>query len=210
MKKLCALRMLHIAVARFFGRTKRRVDELAEALNKSGYSVEGIHGDMTQSRRDSVMYQFRNGNIEFLVATDVAARGLDITGVTHIINFDIPQDPESYVHRIGRTGRAGQTGLAVTLVTPREIYHLKTIERHVKSRIRRMPVPTIAEVLDGQQSLTMDKLMRTVKNEDTSRYRQSAESLLNDTDSVTLLAAALKMLTREPDTTSIKLRGEGL
>jgi ATP-dependent RNA helicase DeaD len=186
------------------------VDELAEALNKSGYSVEGIHGDMTQSRRDSVMYQFRNGNIEFLVATDVAARGLDITGVTHIINFDIPQDPESYVHRIGRTGRAGQTGLAVTLVTPREIYHLKTIERHVKSRIRRMPVPTIAEVLDGQQSLTMDKLMRTVKNEDTSRYRQSAESLLNDTDSVTLLAAALKMLTREPDTTSIKLRGEGL
>ena len=93
------------------------MDELSEALNKRGYSVEGIHGDLTQAKRDSVMRQFREGSIEVLVATDVASRGLDITGVTHVYNFDIPQDPESYVHRIGRTGRVGQAGQAITFVT---------------------------------------------------------------------------------------------
>lgn len=98
-----------------FGRTKRRVDELYEALNKRGYSAEGIHGDLTQSKRDSVMRQFREGTIDVLVATDVAARGLDISGVTHVYNFDIPRDPESYVHRVGRTGRAGKAGMAITL-----------------------------------------------------------------------------------------------
>ena len=96
------------ALAIVFGRTKRRVDELSEALNKRGYSVEGIHGDLTQAKRDSVLRQFREGSIEVLVSTYVASRGLDITVVTHVYNFDIPQDPESYVHRIGRTGRVGQ------------------------------------------------------------------------------------------------------
>jgi ATP-dependent RNA helicase DeaD len=108
-----------------FGRTKRRVDELAEALNKRGYGAEGIHGDLTQARRDSVMRAFREGTTDILVATDVAARGLDINDVTHVYNFDIPQDPESYVHRIGRTGRVGKAGMAVTLVTPREMGQLR-------------------------------------------------------------------------------------
>ncbi|HZW81818.1 MAG TPA: DEAD/DEAH box helicase, partial [Candidatus Deferrimicrobium sp.] len=111
-----------------FGRTKRRVDEISEALNKRGYSAEGIHGDLTQNKRDSVLRQFREGTIEILVATDVAARGLDISGVTHVFNFDIPQDPESYVHRVGRTGRAGKKGEAITFVTPREIGLLRNIE----------------------------------------------------------------------------------
>ena len=103
-----------------FGRTKRRVDELAEALQKRGYSADGLHGDLSQNQRDTVMRKFRDGSIDVLVATDVAARGLDVSGVTHVVNFDLPQDPESYVHRIGRTGRAGKEGAAWSFVTPRD------------------------------------------------------------------------------------------
>ena len=101
-----------------FGRTKRRVDELATALNLRGYTAEGIHGDLSQAKRMSVLKKFKEGNIDVLVATDVAARGLDISGVTHVYNFDIPQDAESYVHRIGRTGRAGKHGKAISFITP--------------------------------------------------------------------------------------------
>ena len=97
---------------------------LSEALNISGYTAEGIHGDLSQAKRMSVFRKFKEGTIDVLVATDVAARGLDISGVTHVYNFDIPQDPESYVHRIGRTGRAGKTGMAITFITPREKSYL--------------------------------------------------------------------------------------
>lgn len=117
-----------------FGRTKRRVDELSEALHKRGYKAEGIHGDLNQAKRDSVLRKFKEGRVEVLVATDVAARGLDISGVTHVYNFDLPQDPESYVHRIGRTGRAGKTGLAISFATPGEIDHLRTIEALTKKK----------------------------------------------------------------------------
>jgi len=185
-----------------FGRTKRRVDEIAEALNKRGYSAEGIHGDLTQSRRETIMRRFKAGMTDLLIATDVAARGLDITGVTHIYNFDIPQDPESYVHRIGRTGRAGETGVAITLVTPREIGHLKYIEQFIRQRIKRQPVPTINEALVGLQRIGMENLLAVVENEDIGPYKSLAESLLDDYDSITLLSAALKLLTRQPDDVS--------
>lgn len=191
-----------------FGRTKRRVDELSEALNKRGYSAEGLHGDLVQSQRDLVMRKFRDGIIEILVATDVAARGLDITGVTHIYNFDIPQDPEGYVHRIGRTGRAGKSGVAVTLVTPREIYHLKAIEDMTRGKIARKPVPTIKEVFEGQQRMAVDKLLSAVENRDVGDYKGLAEDLLEETDSVTLIAAALKILTKESNQTPITLTEE--
>lgn len=191
-----------------FGRTKRRVDELYEALNKRGYSAEGLHGDFTQSKRDSVMRQFKEGTIEILVATDVAARGLDISGVTHVYNFDIPQDPEGYVHRIGRTGRAGKKGEAVTLVTPREIGHLRLIERITKREITRRPIPTIRETIEGQQSLTVEKLLKVIEQGDFAKYRGLAEKLLSETDSVTLLASALKMLTKETDRTPVQLTEE--
>ncbi len=191
-----------------FGRTKRRVDEVSEALSKRGYSAEGIHGDLTQSKRDSVMRQFKEGTIEILVATDVAARGLDISGVTHVYNFDIPQDPESYVHRIGRTGRAGKTGLAVTFVTPREMNQLRNIENLTKRRIIRKPIPTMTEAIVGQQRLTMEKLLRVVEEEDFSQYKGLAEDLLEETDSVTLLAAALKLLTKEPNLTPVQVSDE--
>ncbi|QJW49290.1 DEAD/DEAH box helicase [bacterium BFN5] len=146
-----------------FGRTKRRVDELSEALKKRGYSAEGIHGDLTQAKRDSVLRQFRDGVIDILVATDVAARGLDVSGVTHVYNFDLPQDSESYVHRIGRTGRAGQTGSALTFVIPRELDHLRTIERLTKRKIVRMPIPTMTDALEGQQKLAVEKLLRVIE-----------------------------------------------
>jgi len=191
-----------------FGRTKRRVDELFEALNKRGYSAEALHGDLTQSKRDFVMRRFREGTVDILVATDVAARGLDISDVTHIYNFDIPQDPEGYVHRIGRTGRAGKAGKAITFVTPREIHHLKVIENMTRGKIARKPIPTIKEAIEWQQRLAVDKLLLAVENGDTGNYKGLAEGLLEEIDAVTLLAAALKVLTKESDRTPVILTEE--
>ncbi len=206
---LCRMLDIHAPeLAIIFGRTKRRVDELSEALLKRGYIAEGIHGDLNQAKRDSVIRKFKEATIEVLVATDVAARGIDVSGVTHVYNFDIPQDPESYVHRIGRTGRAGKTGMALTFVTPRENDHLKTIEKITKRKITRRSVPTFAEAIEGQQRLTIDKLVETVQENDFQAYKNSAEQLLEEIDSVTLVAAALKMLTKEPNTTPVKLTEE--
>jgi ATP-dependent RNA helicase DeaD len=191
-----------------FGRTKRRVDELFEALTKRGYSAEALHGDLPQSKRDLVMRRFKEGTIEVLVATDVAARGLDISDVTHIFNFDIPQDAEGYVHRIGRTGRAGKTGVAITFVTPREIHHLRIIENMTKGKIARKPIPTIKEAIEGQQRLAVDKLLLAVENGGTGNYKGLAEGLLEENDAITLLAAALKVLTKESDRTPVILTEE--
>ncbi len=191
-----------------FGRTKRRVDELFDGLKKRGYSAEAIHGDLTQAKRDSVMRNFKEGFTEVLVATDVAARGLDISGVTHVYNFDIPQDPDSYVHRIGRTGRAGNAGSAMTFVTPREVGHMSIIEQTIKRKIDRRPIPSIGEALEGQQRTAIDKLMQTVEEGEILRYRESAQELLEKEDAVALMAAALKLLTKEPNTVPVKLTEE--
>src|SRR5690606_33652161 len=161
-----------------FGRTKRRVDEVAEALSIRGYTAEGIHGDLSQGKRMSVLRKFKEGSIDVLVATDVAARGLDISGVTHVYNFDIPQDPESYVHRIGRTGRAGKQGIAITFVVPREMGYLRTVEETTKKRMKRMQVPTLAEAIEGQQKLVIDKVESTIDENDLSLYRKASEQLL--------------------------------
>ena len=206
---LCRLLDLHSPdLAIVFGRTKRRVDELAEALSKRGYDAEGIHGDLTQSKRESVLRKFKEKTIDVLVATDVAARGLDVSGVTHVFNFDIPQDPESYVHRVGRTGRAGNTGLAITFVTPREISHLKTIESVTKRKMTRLPVPNISDVKEGKQRQTVDQLLAIVNDGDYHSYKELSEQLLQDYDSVTLLSAAFKLLVKEPDTTPVILTSE--
>ncbi|MBP1931266.1 DEAD/DEAH box helicase [Ammoniphilus resinae] len=206
---LCRLLDIHSPeLAIIFGRTKRRVDELSEALNKRGYAAEGLHGDLNQAKRDTVLRRFKEGTIEVLVATDVAARGLDISGVTHVYNFDIPQDSESYVHRIGRTGRAGKTGMAITFVTPREIDHLKMIEKVTNRKMERKPIPTRSEALEGQQRITIDKIMGIIEDGQYHTYKTLAEQLLDETDSVTLLSAALKLLTKEPDSTPVKLTEE--
>nr|WP_285881036.1 DEAD/DEAH box helicase [Neobacillus mesonae] len=191
-----------------FGRTKRRVDELSEALNLRGYTAEGIHGDLSQAKRISVLRKFKEGSIDVLVATDVAARGLDISGVTHVYNFDIPQDPESYVHRIGRTGRAGKTGVAMTFVTPREKSYLAIVEKTTKRKMDRMKPPTLDEALEGQQRAVVDKIIQTIDNNNLQYYKAAAEELLETNDASTVIAAVLKMLTKEPDTTPVKLTEE--
>lgn len=191
-----------------FGRTKRRVDELAQALNIRGYLAEGIHGDLTQAKRISVLRQFKENKIDILVATDVAARGLDISGVSHVYNFDIPQDPESYVHRIGRTGRAGKSGLAVTFVTPREMGYLRIVEETTKKRMTPLRPPTEDEALAGQQKVAVDKLIEIIQENNLGDYRILATDLLEDFNPVDIVAAAIKSVTKEPDATPVKITEE--
>ncbi|WP_127585144.1 DEAD/DEAH box helicase [Paenibacillus koleovorans] len=195
-------------LAIIFGRTKRRVDELSEALQKRGYSAEGLHGDLSQNQRDHVMRKFRDGSIDVLVATDVAARGLDVSGVTHVINFDLPQDPESYVHRIGRTGRAGREGSAWTFVTHREIDHLHFIERLTRHKIARKPVPSMAEAIEGKQRVTAERVLEVVNSESFGEFKGIAIQLLEQYDSVQLVAAAMKLLTGEKRDIEIELTPE--
>lgn len=182
-----------------FARTKKRVDEVAEGLVKRGYSAEAIHSDLSQPRRDTVMRHFREGLVDILVATDVAARGLDINGVTHVFNVDMPLDPESYVHRIGRTGRAGQQGEAITFVLPREMEHLRTIERLTRRKIARRPMPSLREAVRGQQRVAIEKLVGALESPDLEIFKGNAENLLAEHDSITLIAAALRLLTKSSD-----------
>lgn len=180
-----------------FCRTKKGVDELVEGLQARGYLAEGIHGDMNQAQRSRVMGKFKEGNVELLVATDVAARGLDIQDVTHVFNFDIPQDPESYVHRIGRTGRAGRTGTAVTLVSAREFPQLRLIERVTRSRIQRRALPSLMDVAEKQREQLKERLIRVMDEGQLAFYKELADDLLNEYDPEVLLAAALKMVSGE-------------
>ena len=193
-----------------FGRTKRRVDELSEALTLRGYTAEGIHGDLTQAKRMSVLRKFKEGTIDILVATDVAARGLDISGVTHVYNFDIPQDPESYVHRIGRTGRAGKKGIALTFITPREKSYLAVVEKTTRHKMEKMKAPTLDEALEGQQKAVVEKIVATIESNNLHYYKAAAQELLEENDASTVVAAVLKMLTKEPDQTPVKLTEEHL
>ncbi len=195
-------------LAIIFGRTKRRVDELSHALSIRGYIAEGIHGDLSQAKRMSVLKQFKENKIDILVATDVAARGLDISGVTHVYNYDIPQDPESYVHRIGRTGRAGKSGMAITFVTPREMGYLRIVEETTKKRMTPLRPPTSDEALVGQQRLAVETLGEMVDKNNLGDYRAFATELLEKYEAVDVIAAALKSMTREPDDTPVSISEE--
>jgi len=188
-----------------FARTKKRVDEISEGLQIRGFRAEGIHGDLTQGKRMSVLNKFKHKRIDVLVATDVAARGLDISGVTHVYNFDIPQDPESYVHRIGRTGRAGKTGESISFVTPREIPHLQVIQRVTKGNIKRVTPPTTKDALRGQQQSALEQIQEAIEQRNLTDYHQSANELLQSSDPLTVVAAALSLLTNERKDTPIKL-----
>ncbi|MCP3029247.1 DEAD/DEAH box helicase [Halobacillus sp. A5] len=201
-------RMLDIdapALAIVFGRTKRRVDEVSDGLQARGFLAEGIHGDLTQGKRMSVLNKFKKGRIEILVATDVAARGLDISEVSHVYNFDIPQDPESYVHRIGRTGRAGRKGKSISFVTPREKAQLNLIEKLTKKEVERLSVPSSDEARRGQQQMAVDKIVQTLDQEDVSKYQQSASELLEQHDASDIIAAALKQMTKERSEVPVRL-----
>ncbi len=179
-----------------FCNTKKQVDELTAALQGRGYFAEGLHGDLKQQQRDRVMHSFRNGKTEILVATDVAARGIDVDDVEAVFNYDVPQDDEYYVHRIGRTGRAGREGRAFTLVVGREIYKLKDIMRYCKTKIKVQPIPSINDVTAVKADKILDKLTTIIANEDLTKMINIIEERVNEEDFTTLdLAAAfLKMM----------------
>jgi len=159
-----------------------------------GYEVETLHGDLSQAQRDRVMRRFRAGQAEILIATDVAARGLDIPDVTHVFNFDIPESAEAYVHRIGRTGRAGKTGEAVTLVTPRETRWIHQIERIVKARIEPRRLPTVADVAERRREVVKQQILDVLKDEaNYSYFTALVDDLAEDHDAVQISAAILKL-----------------
>lgn len=192
-----------------FGRTKRRVDELARGLETRGYKAEGIHGDLSQQKRMSVLRAFKNGDLDILVATDVAARGLDISGVTHVYNYDIPQDPESYVHRIGRTGRAGKGGMSVTFVTPNEMGYLHVIEDLTKKRMSTLRPPTETEAFKGQLGAAIEDIEKKMEENGLEKYLKSAENLLEKYSSEDLVALLLKVVSKDPsDMVPVKITPE--
>lgn len=189
-----------------FCRTKSEVDSLGERLIARAFPAETLHGDLSQVQRDRVMNRFRTGQVELLVATDVAARGLDIEHISHVINFDIPLDPEIYVHRIGRTGRAGRAGEAVTLVTPRERRLLRYIERVTGAPIQRVRLPTIADVMARRREAFKETLRETISGDGLEPYLIMAEELGEEYSPTDLAAAAFKLLLGEPaDETEDKL-----
>jgi ATP-dependent RNA helicase DeaD len=178
-----------------FARTKRDVDELGESLLSRGFAAETLHGDLNQVQRDRVMARFRSGQVELLVATDVAARGLDITGVTHVFNYAIPEDAEAYVHRIGRTGRAGRTGKAITLVQPNEIRLLRIIERVIGQKIRPLRLPTLADVEARRRETLKAALREKIAAGNLGPFVEMVSELAEEFDLSQVAAAAAKMAT---------------
>ena len=175
-----------------FCNTKRKVDELVADLKGRGYFAEGLHGDMKQSQRDRVMNGFRNGRTDILVATDVAARGIDVDDVEAVFNYDVPQDDEYYVHRIGRTGRAGREGRAFTLVVGKEIYKLKDIQRYCKTKIRRQPIPSVNDVAAIKVEKLLKQAGELIATDGLGRMMDLLEEYLDGSDySATEMAAAL-------------------
>ncbi|MGH3929305.1 MAG: DEAD/DEAH box helicase [Pseudonocardiaceae bacterium] len=182
------------AAALVFCRTRDEVDRLTETLNGRGYRAEALHGGMSQEQRDRVMGRLRTGTADLLIATDVAARGLDIEQLTHVVNYDVPSAPESYVHRIGRVGRAGREGVAITLAEPREHRMLKTIERVTKQRIAVEKVPSVADLHARRLELTRAALHESLLCEDDlERFRVVVETLTDEFDVMEVALAAVKL-----------------
>ena len=210
--KLAALgRILDVedpAAALVFARTRGEVDDLAEALSGRGHDAAALHGGLSQEQRDRVMGRFRDGALDVLVATDVAARGLDIEHVSHVVNFDVPSSPDAYVHRIGRTGRAGREGMAITLVEPREHRLLLNIESSTRTRLERATVPSIADLRERRLELLRADLRERLVGDDEvgdapregaaapglDRYRAVVEALADEYDAVEIALAAIALL----------------
>ncbi len=173
-----------------FCNTKRMVDDLVDHLEAQGYMADRLHGDMTQNMRDRVMNKFRKSGLEFLVATDVAARGIDVDDVQVVFNYDLPYDCEDYVHRIGRTGRKGLSGRAISFVSGRELFQIRNIERYANTRIHRARIPSEAEVVEARESVFIDKLRITLKSGEFKRQDQLIERLLEEGFTSTDIASA--------------------
>ena len=175
-----------------FCNTKREVDELVISLQNKNYSVEGMHGDMTQSFRMRTLDSFRKGYIEILVATDVAARGIDVSHVSHVINYGLPFETESYVHRIGRTGRANRLGEAFTIVTPRERGKLNQIMKEMNCNIEKKAIPTVSDIFEAKSDKIIKDVSKVVTSEDSTSFRKMAEDLANEIDPIDIIATMLK------------------
>lgn len=183
-------------LAIIFARTRNEVDDLTEALRARGYSVEALHGGLDQPTRDRVMKRARSGQIDAIVATDVAARGIDLENLTHVINFGIPASYETYVHRIGRTGRAGRSGTAITILEPREHRHLRMLEKVTKAKIEIRSVPSATDVRAKRLELLRGALEEILEGQDRNlleRFRVVIESLCEEHDPFDVAAAALKL-----------------
>jgi ATP-dependent RNA helicase DeaD len=177
-----------------FCRTRTEVDMLTETMNGRGYRAEALHGGMDQAQRDRVMGRLRDGTAELLIATDVAARGLDVDTLTHVVNFDVPSAPDSYVHRIGRVGRAGRVGVAITLAEPRERRLLDNIEKATRQRIAIEPVPSVAELRARQAEQTASSVRQALEADDLDDYGELLGSLADDGDLRTIALAAIKLV----------------
>ena len=194
-----------------FCNTKKMVDDLTEVLKGRGYFAEGLHGDMSQAQRDRVMKSFRSGKTDILIATDVAARGIDVDDVEAVFNYDIPQDDEYYVHRIGRTGRAGRTGRSFTFVKGKEVYKLKDIMRYCKTKILAMPVPSLNDVNQMKMEKVMDKVASIIEEEDLTAMINMIEEQVNAADytAMDIAAAFLKMYLGQNDANEEESSGNG-
>jgi ATP-dependent RNA helicase DeaD len=181
------------AAAIVFCRTRDEVDQITETLNGRGYRAEALHGGMSQEQRDRVMARLRGGTADLVVATDVAARGLDIDQLTHVVNYEVPSSPDSYVHRIGRVGRAGRGGVAITLAEPREHRMLKTIERVTKQKIAVEKVPSTADLRARRLELTRSALEESIVQDDLEGFRVVVESLADEFDVMQVAMAAVKL-----------------
>src|SRR5690242_17296788 len=179
-----------------FCRTRVEVDEVTTMLNMRGHRAEAIHGGMSQLQRDRVMNAFRTGQTELLVATDVAARGLDIPQVSHVINYDLPSSAEVYVHRIGRTGRAGREGAAITILDPREQRLLRTIEQHTKAKVAVASVPSVADLLAKRLERTRTAVQEAMEADDIDGFKGVVRALAESGDATTIAAAAMKLIFR--------------
>lgn len=185
-----------------FCNTKAMVDDLVEHLEAQGYSADRLHGDMTQAMRDRVMNKFRKSGLEFLVATDVAARGIDVDDVEVVFNYDLPYDVEDYVHRIGRTGRAGRSGRAISFVSGREVFQIRNIERYTNTRLPRGRIPTRDEAVEARANQFLDKIRATLKGDEFRRQEHLVERLLEEGFNSTDVAAALLHHLRGGDDTT--------
>jgi ATP-dependent RNA helicase DeaD len=179
-----------------FARTRGEVDDLAERLSGRGHDAAALHGGLSQEQRDRIMARFRGGELDVLVATDVAARGLDIEHVSHVVNYDVPSNPDAYVHRIGRTGRAGREGVAITLVEPREHRLLANIERTVKVRLQVSQVPTVADLRERRLELLRANLREALLEDGRDRLRPVIEPLLEEFDVLDVALAAVGLAER--------------
>jgi ATP-dependent RNA helicase DeaD len=183
--------------AMVFCRTRTEVDQLTETLVSHGYRAEALHGGLSQDQRDRVMKRFRARRSDLLIATDVAARGLDVKHVTHVVNYDVPWESEGYVHRIGRTGRAGREGVAITLAEPREHRMLRNIEAATRQKIEIATVPTVADLRTKKLQVLRNQVAEVLAGEEVDRYRPIVEQLSGEHDVMDIAAAALWLAVRK-------------